>query len=244
KGAAAAAALADERAWQAARDEAIALGARALPFRTSRAPVARLGASRDGADDESARDAFASVRASDDGRAAEFGRLVHELMNALPRLDAADLAVTAEALAAAQGLDAGGEQVGDALDVVRALLDDSVIDRARRASRYRREIPFAVPLDGALAEGRIDLLFEEAGEIVFVDYKTNRLEVRDAATEAALRAFAAAHGHLAQAALYAHALHAAGLSIREGVFLYPRARARLVLTGAELLGTPLPPIAR
>jgi len=236
-----AASLVDESAWLAERDAAIARGASRLPAITSRAPSPPPPASRDGAEEESARDAAAAGDTARD-RAAGLGRFVHEVMNVLPRLDAAALDEVAREVAAAEGAGREPAQMRDALAILRALLSDEAVDRARRAPRCHREIAFSASLDGVLAEGRIDLLFEEAGGIVFVDYKTSRLDAHHGATRDALRAFADAQGHLSQAILYAHALRAMGFAVREGVFLYPRAGARLVFTGDELLRAPLPPL--
>jgi hypothetical protein len=43
-----------------------------------------------------------------------------------------------------------------------------VIDRARRASWLARDVPVAIAVDGAVAEDRLDLLFEESGGLVVV----------------------------------------------------------------------------
>ena len=43
-----------------------------------------------------------------------------------------------------------------------------VIDRARRASWLARDVPVAIAVDGAVAEDRLDLLFEEPGGLVVV----------------------------------------------------------------------------
>jgi ATP-dependent exoDNAse (exonuclease V) beta subunit len=66
-----------------------------------------------------------------------------------------------------------------------------------------------------LAEGRIDLLFEEDGELVIVDFKT------DSVTGAEIDARA---GHYRnQSLVYAWAAHrATGMAVREVVFAFAR----------------------
>jgi ATP-dependent exoDNAse (exonuclease V) beta subunit len=46
--------------------------------------------------------------------------------------------------------------------------------RAARATRLEREFDFLLPIEDTILSGQIDLWFEEAGELVLVDYKTGR----------------------------------------------------------------------
>jgi ATP-dependent exoDNAse (exonuclease V) beta subunit len=46
--------------------------------------------------------------------------------------------------------------------------------RALRAQRAEREFDFLFELDGVILSGQIDVWFEESGELVIVDYKTDR----------------------------------------------------------------------
>ena len=55
-----------------------------------------------------------------------------------------------------------------------------VMDRARRAERVFRELPLVFPDRGELVEGVIDLVFEEDGQLVLVDYKTDQIVRRTA----------------------------------------------------------------
>jgi len=48
-------------------------------------------------------------------------------------------------------------------------------ERASRASRAARESAFLFAMDDVVLRGQIDLWFEEAGELVLVDYKTDRM---------------------------------------------------------------------
>jgi len=46
--------------------------------------------------------------------------------------------------------------------------------RAARASRLESEFDFMLPIEDVIVSGQIDLWFEEGGELVLVDYKTDR----------------------------------------------------------------------
>ncbi len=65
-----------------------------------------------------------------------------------------------------------------AADVVERTLAHDLLVRARRATARgacRRETPVTLTLeDGTLVEGVVDLAFEEDGEWIVVDYKTDR----------------------------------------------------------------------
>jgi ATP-dependent helicase/nuclease subunit A len=56
--------------------------------------------------------------------------------------------------------------------------------RAARANRIEREFDFLMAVEGLVLRGQIDLWFEEGGELVIVDYKTDAVS----AVEAHLRA--------------------------------------------------------
>jgi ATP-dependent helicase/nuclease subunit A len=47
------------------------------------------------------------------------------------------------------------------------------------SDRYWREVPVGARLDDVLLEGVIDLLYEDDGKLVVVDYKTDRLSPSD-----------------------------------------------------------------
>ena len=65
--------------------------------------------------------------------------------------------------------------------------------RAESATRIEREFDFLFETDDVIVRGQIDLWFEEAGELVIVDYKTDRDE-------------SAGEGYALQLRLYALAL--------------------------------------
>jgi ATP-dependent exoDNAse (exonuclease V) beta subunit len=99
--------------------------------------------------------------------------------------------------------------------VVRQCLDHPFMDRVRRAKRLFREVPFSVSLGGNLVEGKIDLLFEEEGGWVIVDYKTD-----DVSGEALEQRF---QSYREQGLWYARAVReAAGCEVKEVAFFFVR----------------------
>src|SRR6185295_16145605 len=64
--------------------------------------------------------------------------------------------------------------------------------RAGSASRLEREFDFLFEIDDVLVRGQIDLWFEEGGELVLVDYKTDRDETAGEGYALQLRLYALA----------------------------------------------------
>jgi ATP-dependent helicase/nuclease subunit A len=108
--------------------------------------------------------------------ASEFGSLVHAILAGKPRKSSDPSAV---AMAATFQQSPPGR-------------------RAARAQRIEREFDFLMAVEGMVLRGQIDLWFEEGGELVLVDYKTDSVT----AIEAHLRA----HEYGIQLRLYALAL--------------------------------------
>ena len=97
--------------------------------------------------------------------------------------------------------------------LARVALDSVVVKRAVASGRFWREVPVAAPLGQGAIEGFIDLLFEDDGQLVVVDYKTDALEVEETAD--------AAQRYRMQAGAYALALtESTGQLVREVVFLF------------------------
>jgi ATP-dependent helicase/nuclease subunit A len=143
-----------------------------------------------------------------------FGTLVH---NVLERVDFAR-PDELEALADAEGraLDLPRESAWAAVDLVeRALHLPLIRERVLGAKEHHKELPFTVDHNGALLEGRMDLVFLEEDGAVIVDYKTDRVEA-DSAGELA--------DHYApQGEVYMRALEAAlDAPVKEMIFLFLR----------------------
>ena len=118
---------------------------------------------------------------------------------------AVDLA-TGDGLAGAASAQAAAEGIPDRADEiersVRAALGSSSVRAAVESGRYWREVYVAVPIEGVMIEGFIDLLYETPEGLVVVDYKTDRLP-----SEAELNA--ALERYRLQGAAYALALNEA-----------------------------------
>jgi ATP-dependent helicase/nuclease subunit A len=227
----------------------VELPAPALPLdedrleRAVRATGARRGAGPDAAE-LAARRGVAPVRAvtattlaaesappsppSVGGRGRLFGSLVHRLLHAAGPDFAPPSPELAERLAAAAGAAPG--ELAAALAAVRRAAADPLLERARRARRVLRELPVTWSRPAAadrtaspvVVHGVLDLAFEEADGWVIVDYKTD--PVPDAATRDAREAH-----YRPQLGLYAEALAAAGLRVKE---------SRLLFLGEDLRNSP------
>jgi ATP-dependent helicase/nuclease subunit A len=148
------------------------------------------------------------------GAGRDFGSLVHRVLEWLPLDDeaaASRAAAMAAALAPSFGLDAAaGARAGEAVARVLGL---PLMDRARRARRRWRELAVWFPAGGDLVEGVVDLVFEEDGRLVVVDYKTDQVGADEAPRQAA--------HHAPQLRLYARGLGAAtGVPVAERVVLF------------------------
>jgi len=109
---------------------------------------------------------------------ARFGTLVHALLADVP-FDTADDGLV-ERLASAHGrvLGATSEEIDSAVTLVSHILQHPIFVDAARAARNERcyrETPVTLRMEtGALVEGFVDLAFEVNGEMVVVDFKTDR----------------------------------------------------------------------
>jgi ATP-dependent exoDNAse (exonuclease V) beta subunit len=156
-----------------------------------------------------------SVRRLDQDRSrvggAAFGTLVHEVLARTPfdatRAELEDIAAGEARILAMDDSDATA-----AAEVVERALNHDLLVRARRATgrgACRRETPVTLTLDdGTLVEGVVDLAFEENGEWIVVDYKTDR----EIATEGEDQ-------YRRQVALYASAISKATAARTTGVLL-------------------------
>ena len=98
-----------------------------------------------------------------DGSAAEFGTAVHALLAGEP-VDRAS---------------------AEALDLVQRFQASELGQRVSRASRVEREFDFVMAIEDVVLRGQIDLWFEEGGELLLLDYKTDNVRPEDTASRAA-----------------------------------------------------------
>jgi ATP-dependent helicase/nuclease subunit A len=158
-----------------------------------------------------ARQAPAAVASGPRGLGRDFGRLVHRLLEWIP-LDGSEQAERmAAALAPSFGLDA--DDAVRAAAAVRRTLGTPLLERARRSAHAWRELQVWFPEGDELAEGQVDLVFEEDGQLVIVDYKTDQIAEADL--------LAQADHHAGQLQLYGRGLaQASGQSVKERLVLF------------------------
>jgi ATP-dependent exoDNAse (exonuclease V) beta subunit len=95
--------------------------------------------------------------------AAEFGNLVHAMLAGQPSREAP----------------------AEALELVERFHSSELGRRAAGAQRIEREFDFVMALEDVVLRGQIDLWFEERGELILVDYKTDSVEAEEAERRAA-----------------------------------------------------------
>jgi ATP-dependent exoDNAse (exonuclease V) beta subunit len=86
--------------------------------------------------------------------ASELGVMVHELLAG--KREAADVPL-------------------EAVDLTKSFTDSILGARARRATTIAHEFDFLLSLEGMIVRGQMDLWFEEDGELVLIDYKTDQV---------------------------------------------------------------------
>jgi ATP-dependent helicase/nuclease subunit A len=142
-----------------------------------------------------------------------FGALVHRVLEWMP-LDGdgtGRAAAMAEALAPSFGLD--DDDARRAADAALRALALPVMQRARDAPRVWRELALWFPEEDELIEGIVDLVFEEDGGLVVVDYKTDHIAPEQALVQAA--------HHAPQLQLYGRGLaQATGMRVKERLVLF------------------------
>jgi ATP-dependent exoDNAse (exonuclease V) beta subunit len=152
-------------------------------------------------------------------RAARIGTAFHQAMETID-LDAdEETAALAREAGSGQRLDGAG--IESVADMLSRSLKSPMMERVRRArGRVWRELPYIRPLAGDRAEieeGKIDLLFEEEGGWVLIDYKTEQLpgDVPDKTLY-----FQEKYG--GQISAYAAALQALGMRLKSAYLLLAR----------------------
>jgi ATP-dependent helicase/nuclease subunit A len=152
--------LARERAWEAERRRLIEeLGGLRI---TSASGLAREADPDEDVEDE------AILRRGRGG--TNFGRAVHAVLQVLPLDSLAGLEELARAQAAAEGIASRAPAV---VEAVRRVAASAPLRAAVAAARLWREVPVGATEAGVVVEGFIDLLYEDAGGLRVVDYKTD-----------------------------------------------------------------------
>ena len=157
--------------WQSERQEVITTQGKPASVAATRL----AGVTKDEADaDSGAEDMHASRR----GRGgAALGRAVHAVLQTIDLETGEGIEATARAQAAAEGIPHLQSEVAD---LANAAVESDIVQRAVSSGRYWREALVAAPIGEGVLEGFIDLLFEEDGELVVVDYKTDNINANAA----------------------------------------------------------------
>ena len=101
------------------------------------------------------------------------GRAVHGVLQSIDLASGDGVEAVSKAQAAAEGI---ADRWREVAALAQAAVDSDLVRRAVASGRYYRELYVSAPAEGRLLEGFVDLLFEEDGEVVLVDYKTDALE--------------------------------------------------------------------
>ena len=168
--------LAAYESWRHARDAAIEAGSRpSIRVRAATAWAARSDSTLltdDRADIEVVHVDLPADRPS----GARFGSLVHSVLAVVP-LDAAADAIRPIAEVHGRILGAIAAEIAAAPAVVERILAHPMMSRARNAAKagaLQREVPVMLRTEsGELVDGVVDLMFDEGGSTVLVDFKTD-----------------------------------------------------------------------
>ena len=157
---------------------------------------------------------------------APIGRAVHSVLQTIDLANGAGIDGAARAQAVAEGIP---DRAAEVARLARTAIDSDIARRAVASGRLWREAPMAAPIAaGGAVQGYIDLLFEENGELVVVDYKTDAIDeahVPDAAERYRL-----------QAGAYALMVsRATGKRVKEIVFLFLRPKSERSYYNADEL---------
>ena len=135
------------------------------------AATSLAGAVKDEADADSDMDDPQPSRRGRGG--APLGRAVHAVLQTIDLVTGDGIEDTARAQATAEGIP---QKQSEVADLAWAAVNSDIVRRAVASGRYWREAHIAAPIGEGVLEGFIDLLFEEDGELVLVDYKTDAID--------------------------------------------------------------------
>ena len=157
--------------WQSKRDDT--LNTQGRPASVAATSLADVSKDESDADIDSE-----DMQPSRRGRGgAPLGRAVHAVLQTID-LDTGDgIQNTARAQATAEGIP---QRQSEIEELAQAAIDSDAVRRAVASGRYWREAHIAAPIGDGVLEGFIDLLFEEDGKLVIVDYKTDAIDANAA----------------------------------------------------------------
>ncbi len=157
--------------WHSRRQDVIETQSRPA----SVAATSLAGTSKDESDAEIDSEDMQPSRRGRGG--APLGRAVHAVLQTIDLETGEGIGDTARAQATAEGIP--GSQ-SDIVKLAWTAVNSDAVRRAVSSGRYWREAHIAAPIGDGVLEGFIDLLFEEDGELVIVDYKTDAIDANAA----------------------------------------------------------------
>jgi ATP-dependent helicase/nuclease subunit A len=170
--------LVDYERWRQSKAEVVARASapsvRVITATAWAANVAELGIDTVLADEAPVNITIVEIPgAANRPRGPRFGSLVHAVLATVP-FDADEPLIASAAQIHARLLNAGSDEIRASVDIASAVLRHELIARARASASVKRETPVSwVQKDGTLIEGVLDLAFDEGGETVVVDFKTD-----------------------------------------------------------------------
>ena len=135
------------------------------------AATSLAGAVKDEADADSDMDDPQPSRRGRGG--APLGRAVHAVLQTIDLATGEGVEDTARAQATAEGIP---QMQSEVEELAQTAVNSDIVRRAVVSGNYWREAHIAAPIGEGVLEGFIDLLFEEDGELVIVDYKTDAID--------------------------------------------------------------------
>ena len=139
------------------------------------AATSLAGASKDEADADIVTEEYQPSRRGRGG--APLGRAVHAVLQTINLETGDDIENTARAQATAEGIPQMHSRI---VELAWTAVNSDIVRRAISSGNYWREAHIAAPIGEGVLEGFIDLLFEEDGEFVIVDYKTDNINANAA----------------------------------------------------------------
>ena len=157
---------------------------------------------------------------------APLGRAVHAVLQTIDLKSGDGIANTARAQATAEGIPQMQSEISA---LVWAAVNSDIVRRAVASGLYWREAHIAAPIGDGVLEGFIDLLFEEDGELVIVDYKTDAIDANAAE-------YIANDRYREQAGTYALITEqVTGKAVKDVVFLFLKSEEETSLPDLESL---------
>ena len=154
------------------------------------------------------------------GRAGtSIGRAVHAVLQSIDLASGEGVDHRARAQAVAEGVPDREAEIARLTEVA---VHSDIVRRAVASQRIWREVPVAAPVGDGSLHGFIDLLFEEEGGLVVVDYKTDAVSAEQLPDIMGR--------YRLQGGAYAHAIgQITGKPVKEVVFLYLQPKREVAL---------------